>query len=125
MDQLSIALAEDEPVLQELFSYWLTEMGHKVTRVDNGEALLHVCRTTPIDMIVSDVRMPNLDGLTAVTILRQELGLPAVLSSGTWSESEEVQAQKAGVAILAKPFRPFDLFVAMGHAATCRPVAMG
>jgi CheY-like chemotaxis protein len=123
MDRLSIALAEDEPALQKLYSYWLTEMGYKVTRVDNGEDLLHVCRTTPIDMIVSDIRMPQLDGLTAVTILRHEIGLPAVLISGTWSETEENQAQEAGVANLAKPFRVSDLYAAMDHAATCGSMA--
>jgi CheY-like chemotaxis protein len=120
MDQLRIALAEDDDALRELLSEWLTAMGHRVAAVADGRALVDACRAAPTDLIVSDVRMPHLDGLTAATMLRRERDIPAVLMSGTWSEAEQDHAAAVGAAVLEKPFRPLDLVAAVTRVSAGR-----
>lgn len=120
MDPLRIAIAEDVAPLRDLVCQWLSAVGHHVTPVADGRALVHVCRTSPIDLVVSDVQMPHLDGLTAATLVRHEFDLPAVLTSGSWSDVERVQAKTIGAVVLDKPFCSSDLVSAVARVSAGR-----
>lgn len=113
---LRIALAEDDDNLRALVAEWLRLAGHAVTLVTNGRELMAHCRTAPIDVVVSDVRMPEVDGLTAAARLRREFNIPAVLMSGSWTAEERRHAAAVAAVTLDKPFRPLDLLVAVARA---------
>lgn len=113
---LNIVLAEDNDALRELATRWLSELGYRVVAVADGPTLVQACRTGPVDVVVSDVRMPHMDGLTAAVVLRRELGLPVVLVSGSWTPSEMEQAAALSAVVVCKPYRPLDLLVAIARA---------
>ena len=113
---LRVVVADDEPSMLELVAIWLGELGHAVTAVDGGRPLVAACRADPPDLVVSDVRMPDLDGLTAAEQIRGELGLPVVLSSADWSDADRVRAAAVGAVVLEKPFRPLALATAVAAA---------
>ncbi len=68
---MRVLLAEDNPVNQRLALRLLEKMGHRVTLVDNGMAALDQATQGSFDLILMDVQMPGLDGLSATRHIRQ------------------------------------------------------
>jgi CheY-like chemotaxis protein len=67
---LKVLVAEDEPVLQRLIVSTLTTLGCSCRFVDDGRACLEVVGAGGCDVIIMDVHMPEMDGLTAVKQIR-------------------------------------------------------
>jgi signal transduction histidine kinase/ActR/RegA family two-component response regulator len=69
-DGLDILLAEDNPTNTLVATRLLTRMGHRVTAVADGEAALAALRQHGFDLVLMDVMMPRMDGLTAIRHIR-------------------------------------------------------
>ncbi|WP_269540015.1 ATP-binding protein [Cerasicoccus fimbriatus] len=69
--QLRVLVAEDSPVSQKLLSALLHRRGHQCQVVDSGEELLRAYVPGDFDVVVADVHMPDMDGLTAVAKIRK------------------------------------------------------
>ena len=68
---LRIVVADDEADTREFFERYLPRLGHQVVAVaEDGRELVDRCRQTNPDLIVTDVRMPGLDGLALARQLR-------------------------------------------------------
>jgi response regulator NasT len=86
--KLSIAVADDDEQMRSYYQRILADIGHEVTAaVENGQALLDVCRVNRPDLVITDIQMPVLDGIAAVTELCQEEPLPVILVSAYHDES--------------------------------------
>jgi CheY-like chemotaxis protein len=70
-DQASILVVDDELELLEIFSAWLGRYGFRVFTAPNGAEALNVLRTQKVDLLLSDIRMPVMDGVTLVRTLNQ------------------------------------------------------
>ena len=105
-----ILVAEDDPAIATLVAEVLTEEGYAVRRVADGQAALAEAERHPPDLVVSDVRMPRLDGLTLARRLR-ERRIPVVLMSAVVR-----QLPVAGIALVPKPFDLDDLLAAVRRA---------
>lgn len=68
---LRVLVAEDSPVSQKLISALLHRRGHRCQIVDSGEELLRAYTPGDFDVVIADVHMPDLDGLTAVARIRK------------------------------------------------------
>jgi two-component system sensor histidine kinase/response regulator len=72
---LSNLVAEDNPVNQRLAARLLEKRGHRVNIAGNGQEALDALSRSPFELVLMDVQMPEMDGLTATSILRER---------GTW-----------------------------------------
>jgi CheY-like chemotaxis protein len=70
-DQASILVVDDELELLEIFSAWLGRSGCRVFTAPNGAEALKVLRTQKVDVLLSDIRMPVMDGVALVRNLNQ------------------------------------------------------
>jgi CheY-like chemotaxis protein len=68
---LLILLIDDDQASQQFLCMWLEKKQHKVTVTDNGESGLQLLRDGNFDLLLTDLRMPNMDGIMLVQKIRQ------------------------------------------------------
>jgi DNA-binding NtrC family response regulator len=104
---LSVLLADDEESLRRILARELVRRGHRVIPAPDGRAALTLLEQEEFDVAVLDVRMPNLDGLSVLRQLKDELAAPEViLLTGNATVETAVEAMKAGAYdFVAKPCR--------------------
>ncbi len=79
---LRIAVADDEPDVRDYFRVMLPRLGHQVVAAAaNGRELVEFCREHKPDLIIADVRMPEMDGDVAVHEICQNSPIPFILIS--------------------------------------------
>lgn len=124
---LRILLAEDERMTQMVAATILRRAGHMVTVVGDGRAALEAVRAGPFDLVVLDLRMPDMDGIEALRAIR---ALPdraraavrtVILSASALPEDGERCRAAGADAVLAKPLRLDALLAAVEH----RPAVSG
>jgi len=111
MDNLDILLAEDESMVAISLQAQLQNLGHQViaSARTGYEAVDMAKRFTP-DLVVMDVKMPELDGIEASRLISQELFCPIILVTAFSDEALIERADQAGVsAYLVKPVSEKDL----------------
>ena len=111
----TILLVEDEPMVRTVAERALTRHGYKVLTAANGEDALEILRRgDPVDLMVSDVVMPLMDGPTMVREARKDHpDLPILFMSGYAEEHLRKSLDFDHVAFLPKPFSVQELAVAV------------
>jgi len=64
--EVTILVVDDEPELLEIFAIWMRREGYHVLTAANGAEALKILTSTNVDALISDIRMPVMDGLTLV-----------------------------------------------------------
>jgi two-component system response regulator AtoC len=111
-----ILLVDDQPELRRLFRRNLSKIGHDVVEAWNGRAAIELARQGSFDVVISDVRMPDMSGIDLLKALYEhDPDLPVLLVSGSNDPETAHQAVDYGAfSYLMKPV-PFD--VMREHAA--------
>jgi DNA-binding NtrC family response regulator len=106
-----ILIAEDERKLGALLEEMLRLDGHEVVRVDGGRPALAALAGDPFEVVVTDLRMPEVDGMAVLREARSRSSPPeVVLLTAHGSTESAVEAMKAGAAdYLTKPFSMDEL----------------
>ncbi len=106
-----ILIVDDEPGIQVMIKALLARAGHESVTADNGVKALEFVKTDTFDLIITDLRMPHMDGLNLIREL-VALGstIPVILVTGYASTESANEALKLGVSgYLAKPFNIKEL----------------
>ncbi len=104
---LNILLVEDNKVNRLIANAILTKVGIKVTEANNGEIALNLLRINHFDLVLMDMQMPVLDGISATQILRKEISktIPVIALTAHALKSEESRCIEAGMNdFISKPF---------------------
>lgn len=79
MKPLRIAVADDEPDIRTYFSRMLSRLGHEVVAVaENGRQLVTLCREQQPDLVITDLRMPEMSGIDATEQIAKERDVPVI-----------------------------------------------
>jgi response regulator NasT len=115
---LRIAVADDEPRIQQYFRKILPLLGHEVVSVArSGRELVEQCHATRPDLIITDIKMPDMDGIDAATEIYRELLIPVILVSAHHApELIERAAADHIMAYLIKPIKQAHLEPAIALA---------
>lgn len=106
-----ILIVEDDQTLQETLTYNLGKEGYKVFSVYEGNAALELAQSENIDLILLDVMLPNLDGLSICRILRRETDVPILLLTARTGEMDKIIGLDSGADdYITKPFSLGELF---------------
>lgn len=108
---LRIAVADDEADMRDFYCKILPRLGHEVvTAAKSGTQLVEQCRSTRPDLIVTDIKMPDLDGIEAVQEICREQPVPVILVSAHHELEFVDRARKQHIlAYLVKPIKAADL----------------
>ena len=127
-DQLRVLVAEDEALIRLDLVELLTEEGYTViAEAGDGEEALELARKLTPDLVVMDVKMPKMDGISAAAVIAEERIAPVVMLTA-FSQRELVErARDAGaMAYVVKPFDSSDVIpaieIAMARFAEIRAV---
>jgi len=115
---LRIAVADDEPDMQAYYRKCLPRLGHLVVAVaGNGLELVEQCRTTRPDLVLTDIKMPDLDGIDAAVRIYQQRPIPVILVSAFHDAALVRRAEVDHImAYLVKPIKQADLETAIAVA---------
>jgi DNA-binding NtrC family response regulator len=119
---MRILLADDDASLRRVLQFKLEKEGHDVTAVEDGEAALNQLRSDRWDLLLSDIRMPIVDGVELLELAKQlQPGLKVILITAHATVSQAVQAVKLGAFdYITKPFEDDELTTAIDRAGTFR-----
>jgi signal transduction histidine kinase len=111
---VNILIVEDDPQVRDMLALLLGSRW-KISNAEDGETAWTMARTDPPDLIISDVRMPGMDGIALLRRLRAEAvtqNVPVILVSGRAGEQETMAGLEAGADdFLIKPFSARELLV--------------
>ena len=102
-----ILLIDDEAIALANLSHVLEREGYTVTACKNGETGLAAMQSTPFDLVLTDLRMPGIDGMDVLRHIRATSpDVPVIMITGHATLDSAVDAMKAGAYhYIAKPFR--------------------
>jgi len=108
----TILIAEDDVQILRVLAMWFSRNGHEVVECHDGAQALDALAESKVDIIVSDVNMPRVDGLELVRTIREERGLDLpilVLSSRCDQSSIASDLAEHDIRVHPKPFSPSRL----------------
>ncbi len=118
-----ILIADDEPYVARVLKLVLVKEGYEVTCVNNGKQALDSYRETRPDIIVTDVKMPQMTGRELVETIRSSDGgseIPIVVMTSTLeSENRDWVSGVGGVSFVGKPVSPRELVRIINGYFTC------
>ncbi len=118
-----ILLVEDDATLRHTLALNLRAEGNQVVEADDGESGLSSARAEAPDLVVLDVMLPRLDGLTVCRILRRDSAVPIILLTARGAETDKIIGLETGADdYIVKPFSLGE-FLARVRAALRRGAA--
>ncbi|MEE8143084.1 MAG: sigma-54 dependent transcriptional regulator, partial [Planctomycetota bacterium] len=108
-----ILIADDEPGVLSSLQAILTSAGHQVSTAGSGPEALRILRREPIELLISDLQMPGMDGLALTRrVIREWPQTPVVILTADGSLDSAVESMRLGAAdFLVKPLDPEELLV--------------
>ena len=108
---------DDQKVMRELISGVLSQEGHEVILAEDGVDALNIAREQVVDMVLTDINMPNMNGISLVSKLRRldnYQKIPIIMLTTESSDFKKDKAKRMGAdGWLQKPFDPKRLIKAV------------
>ena len=108
----TILIAEDDATIRRVCAMWLERAGHRVVEAENGQEAKKLLQAREVDLLISDVHMPILDGIDLVAWWRAEKKSPQpviIISASCNREDVADRLQDLDVLFVPKPFSPQEL----------------
>jgi excisionase family DNA binding protein len=107
LERPRVLVVDDEEAVRDLIAKTLTMADYEVNTAPDGQAALDALKDADFDLLITDLRMPGMDGLTVIRQARRlSPSLPIIIITGYSTEASAIEAINLGVCgYLTKPFR--------------------
>ncbi len=106
----NILVCDDERDIVSALQIYLESDGYKVFTAFNGKEAIEVFNTNEIHLILMDIMMPVLDGITAMVTLREKSNVPVILLTAKSEDTDKILGLNVGADdYITKPFNPVEL----------------
>ena len=103
----NILIVEDEKNMQEIIAEYMRRSSHTCFTADDGTDALMILKNNPMDLMILDIMMPNLDGFTVCKLAREISNLPIIMLTAKGSEDDKLKGYDLGADdYMTKPFSP-------------------
>ncbi len=123
MSRSNVLIVDDEPSIRIMLTRMLEPLNHAVSTAEDGQRALEIARQEKIDLIISDLRMPRMDGLTLLENLRRDGNDLAFIILTGYGELPQALAARERFNIsdfLVKPIHNMDQFLFEVESALSR-----
>ena len=119
----SILVAEDDESVRDVIRRSLEQAGYSVCEAANGEEAIRALDAVPFDLVITDILMPERDGLETILYLRRSSPRTKVIAiSGAANDLFLTDAAGLGAArVLTKPFKPDELLSLVAETLASAP----
>src|SRR5208282_871708 len=126
VDVENILVVDDEEAIREVVSTMLESRGYRCTAVSNGRAAQEVVRRETPDLVLSDMIMPEMDGIRLLSWLREhDPEVPVIMVTAIHDISTALEAIRRGAYdYILKPFEKDQLFLGVGRALQHRRLVL-
>jgi len=116
-----VLIVDDERGMRDFLKILLEKEGHKVITANRGQKALEILKSKTIDLVVSDIRMPELSGIELLEIIKEKTPeLPVIMITAFASPDDAVMAMKNGAFdYISKPFN-VDEIISVIRSATSK-----
>jgi DNA-binding NtrC family response regulator len=116
----TVLICDDEKNIRRTLAMVLEGLGHRILEAGSGEEAIALLETEEVDLVMLDVRLPRMNGIEALQIIRNKpatAGVPVIMISGHASLAEAVHSVQLGAAdFLEKPLDRDRVLVSVGNA---------
>ncbi len=121
-----ILIVDDEPDICEIVNIVLSDAGYEVSVLSNGAEVLEHVRQHSIDLIVLDIGLPDIDGLSLTRTLKERTDVSVVILSGRGETTEKIIGLEIGADdYMAKPFEPRELLARVRSVLRRKSTSVG
>lgn len=108
--QETILIVDDDQDIRNLLGIYLENEGFRYIKCDNGMKAIDIIESNHIDLVLLDVMMPGIDGITACMRIRQKEKMPIIFMSAKVEDMDKIHGLMAGADdYITKPFNPLEL----------------
>lgn len=106
----SVLICDDEKDILSALNIYLSAEGYHVVEARNGNEALRVIESMEIHLILMDIMMPELDGITATARLREKFNIPVILLTAKSEDTDKILGLNIGADdYITKPFNPVEV----------------
>jgi CheY-like chemotaxis protein len=119
LDTFTVLVVDDEEDIRNIIAYDVESVGYKVFKAESGNKALEILRSVKIDVIISDIRMPDGDGVKLLDTLKRDFPeMPQLIFLSGYSDySKEELIAKGADSVLKKPVKYEELKTQIALAA--------
>lgn len=110
MEKETILIVDDEKEIRNLIEIYLKNEGYQVLQAEDGQQAIDLLEHTDVDLIILDIMMPTLDGLTFTLQVREQKDMPIIMLSAKSQDLDKIHGLSTGADdYMTKPFNPLEL----------------
>ncbi len=107
---MRLLVCDDELLIRELIRDYCVNEGYDCDLADDGSVAIDLCERNDYDLIIMDIMMPNVDGLTAIKEIKEIKDIPTIMLSARKEEEDKLHGFDLGIEdYVTKPFSPKEL----------------
>ncbi|MBF4501524.1 response regulator transcription factor [Savagea sp. SN6] len=110
MKELTILVADDDQDIRDGIEIYLHNEGYHVLKAADGVEALQLLENHEVHLLILDIMMPNMDGITATFKIREQQNIPIIMLSAKSEDTDKIHGLSVGADdYVTKPFHPLEL----------------
>lgn len=110
MDKYSILVCDDDKAIVDALEVYLKQENYNVLKAYTGRQALKILEEQKIHLVLLDIMMPEMDGLSATVKIREEMNIPIIILSAKSEDTDKILGLNFGADdYVTKPFNPLEL----------------
>lgn len=106
----TVLIVDDDRDIVSALEIYLKPEGYQIEKAYTGKQALQVLEEKKIDLVLMDIMMPEMDGITAVSLLREKYNVPVILLTAKSEDSDKILGLNIGADdYVTKPFNPTEV----------------